>query len=301
MTGNLAHPRFGLSCALLTPFDQDGEVDTTRLAAHARARLNAGCSSVTVFGTTGEGTSIGDKSRARTLDALRHEGIAMEKLVVVGIAATSTDAAIEQARQAAAFECRTLLLAPPFYFKDLGEEGLVRWFSIVLDAVRDQGQRVILYHIPSVTMVPLSQSLIETLKTRYAEVVIGVKDSSGDWSYARELLDRHRDLAILIGDERRLAEAVRMGAQGAISGLANVAPELLLPLVNSGRDDARVTNVVDEILRYPVVPAVKSLCAHLTGDSAWLAVAPPLEPLDRARAARLCAAFDAAMTSGPSK
>ncbi len=295
MTDKTAQPRFGLSCALLTPFDQDGEVDATRLAAHARARLNAGCSSVTVFGTTGEGTSLGDDSRVRALDAMRCDGIAMEKHVVAGVATTSTDAAIAQSRQAAVFGCRTLLLAPPFYFKDVGEQGLTRWFGIVLDAIRDQEQRVILYHIPSVTMVALSQNLIETLKTRYPEVVVGVKDSSGDWSYARELLHRHRDLAILIGDERRLAEAVRMGAQGAISGLANLVPDLLLPLVDSGRDDPRVTQIVDEILRHPVVPAVKELCAHLTGDPAWRAVSPPLESLDREEGIRLCAAFDAAM------
>lgn len=296
MTHNAARPRFGLSCALLTPFDNDGGVDTVRLAVHARTCLNAGCSSVTVFGTTGEGTSLGHESRARTLDVLRREGISMETQVVVGVATTSTDAAIEQARQAESFECRTLLLAPPFYFKDTGDEGLTRWFSIVLDAVRTQRQQVILYHIPTVTMIPLSLNLIDALKTRYTGVVIGVKDSSGDWNYARELLHRHGDLAVLIGDERRLAEAVRMGAQGAISGLANLAPDLLLPLVNAGRDDSRVTQIVDEILRHPVVPAVKELCAHLTGDPAWRTVAPPLEPLDREQAVRLCAAFDAAMT-----
>jgi 4-hydroxy-tetrahydrodipicolinate synthase len=299
MNDQAARRRFGLSCALLTPFDSEGGVDTVRLAAHAATRLAAGCSSVTVFGTTGEGTSLSDGSRAASLDALRRGGMAMEETVVVGIAATSTDAAISQAHQAASFGCRTLLLAPPFYFKDVGDEGLARWFSIVFDAIAEHEQRVILYHIPSVTMIGLSQDLIERLKTQYARTVVGVKDSSGDWDYAQELLARHKDLAILIGDERRLAEAVRMGAQGAISGLANLATELLLPLVDDGHDDPRVTRAVDEILRYPVIPAIKELCVHLTGDSAWRTVAPPLQPLSRAQAARLCTAFDAAMVNVP--
>jgi 4-hydroxy-tetrahydrodipicolinate synthase len=301
MTDQSPRSRFGLSCALLTPFDNQGNVDATLLAAHVRTRLAAGCSSVTLFGTTGEGTSIGDETRARTLDGLRRYGIDMEKHVVVGVAATSAEGAIAQARQATLFDCRTLLLAPPFYFKDVGEEGLTRWFSVVLEGIRDQRQRVILYHLPSMTMVPLSQTLIETLKTRYPELVVGVKDSSGDWHYARELLERHRELAILIGDERRLAEAVRMGAEGAISGLANVAAELLLPLVNDGREDPRVNKIVDEILRYPVVPGLKALCAHLSGDEAWRAVAPPLEALDSRRAARLSAAFDAAKAEASAK
>jgi 4-hydroxy-tetrahydrodipicolinate synthase len=297
MTAKTEHRRFGLSCALATPFGSDDAVDVERLVAHARSRLAAGCSSVTVFGTTGEGASLGSFSRERTLDALRKGGIPMEQRVIVGIAASSSEEAIAQARQAASFGCRTLLLAPPFYFKDVGDEGLVRWFRLVLEAARQHRQQVILYHIPSVTTVPLSQVLIERLKVEYRDVVVGVKDSSGDWNYARALLDRHRDLAILIGDERRLAEAVRMGAEGAISGLANFMPDLLLPLVDVGRDDSRVSRVVDEILRYPVVPAVKELCAHVSGDGAWREMAAPLEPLDGAQAARLTAAFDTAIAA----
>lgn len=299
MTARRADRRFGLSCALATPFTSDGEVDAILIAAHARSRLAAGCSSVTAFGTTGEGASLGEHSRERTLSALRDCGIDMAAHVVVGVAASATDDAVAQSDQAAAFGCRRLLLAPPFYFKGVGDEGLMRWFAIVLEALQRQGQQAILYHIPSVTAVPLSQDMIGRLKARYPGIVIGVKDSSGDWSYARELLARHRDLVILIGDERRLAEAVRLGAEGAISGLANFAPELLLPLVESGRDDPRVAQIVDDVLKFPVVPAVKELCAHLTGNAAWRAVTPPLQPLSPEQAVALTTAFDAIMTGVP--
>jgi 4-hydroxy-tetrahydrodipicolinate synthase len=303
MTAKGSSRRFGLSCALATPFISDGglatEVNTELLAAHAKSRLSAGCSSVTLFGTTGEGASLGEPARERTLAALKGHGIDMAAHVVVGIAASAAQDAIAQAKQAAVFGCRTALLAPPFYFKGVGDEGLQRWFSIVLEGLQQLGQQAILYHIPSVTSVPLSHELIGQLKTRHLGVVIGVKDSSGDWSYAQKLLAMHKDLVILIGDERRLAEAVRLGAEGAISGLANFAPELLLPLVESGRDDVRVSQMVDEILRYPVVPAVKEMCAHLSGNDAWRAVSAPLEPLSRGQATRLCASFDVLMSGVP--
>ena len=285
--------RFGLSCALATPFGADGAIDVTRFAAHARSRLSTGCSTVTAFGTTGEGASIGAAAREKALAGMRTAGIDMARQVVVGVAASSVEEALAQAHQAALFGCRTLLLAPPFYFKDVGDDGLIRWFAPVLEALGREGQRAILYHIPSVTMVPLSQALIEELKRQFPGTVFGVKDSSGDWSYARELLSRHTDLAILIGDERRLAEAVRLGAEGAISGLANFVPDLLLPLVDAGRDDARVTRIVDELLKYPVIPAVKELLGHALGDRTWCSVTPPLEALSRDEAARLTAAFDA--------
>ena len=71
MTAKGSSRRFGLSCALATPFTTDGEVNTELLAAHAKSRLAAGCSSVTLFGTTGEGASLGEPARERTLAALK--------------------------------------------------------------------------------------------------------------------------------------------------------------------------------------------------------------------------------------
>jgi 4-hydroxy-tetrahydrodipicolinate synthase len=284
--------RFGLSCALTTPFLLDGSVDLPRLTAHVRSRLAAGCASVTLCGTTGEGASLGRESRERMLAAVREDGVNLEREVVFGIAASSAEEAKAQARQAAMFGCRTVLLPPPFYFKDATEEGLLSWFSRVLEHLAGDGLRAILYHIPSVTAVPLSLGLIGRLRERFSGTLLGVKDSSGDWDYARRLLARHGDLTILIGDERRLAEAVRIGASGAISGLANVVPELMLPLANEGRDDPRISALVEEVLKYSVTPAVKELVAHRTCDPAWRTVAPPLSALTREDAQRLTAAFD---------
>jgi 4-hydroxy-tetrahydrodipicolinate synthase len=288
-----SQPRFGLSCALTTPFLPDGSVDLARFAAHARSRLAAGCSSVTICGTTGEGASLGLPSRERMLGALRDAALDLRHSVVVGIAASSVEEALAQVKQAAAFDCRTLLLPPPFYFKDATEEGLAAWFSLVLDRAAGENLRAILYHIPSVTAVPLTIALIGRLKERFSSTLVGVKDSSGDRDYARSLLVHHRDLMILIGDERRLADAVRMGASGAISGLANIVPDLVLPLANDGRDDARISALVEEVLKYSVTPAVKELVAHETGDAAWRNVAPPLSPLASDDAMRLTATFDA--------
>jgi 4-hydroxy-tetrahydrodipicolinate synthase len=71
----MARPdRFGLSCALATPFDAGGAVDHARLVSHARWCLAAGCGSVTAFGTTGEGSSLGLSARERILDALKDAG-----------------------------------------------------------------------------------------------------------------------------------------------------------------------------------------------------------------------------------
>ena len=285
--------RFGLSCALTTPFLVDGGVDAPRVVAHAQSLLGRGCASVTLCGTTGEGASLGEKSRERILAALRSGGVDLARRVIVGLAASSVEEVAAQATQAASFGCRTVLLPPPFYFKDVSDDGLLGWFGKVLERLASEDLRAILYHIPPITAVPLSLALVGRLRERFPETIIGVKDSSGDRNYAHALLAAHRELTILIGDERLLAEAVRMGASGAISGLANIVPELLLPLANEGKGDQRVTALVDELLKYPVTSAVKELVAHRTGDPAWRRVAPPLEPLTQNEARRLIAACDA--------
>ncbi len=61
---------FGLSVAMATPFLPDGRIDYGRLVAHARWCLENGCSSITAFGTTGEGASIGPAGREQVLGAL---------------------------------------------------------------------------------------------------------------------------------------------------------------------------------------------------------------------------------------
>jgi 4-hydroxy-tetrahydrodipicolinate synthase len=280
-------PNFGLSCALALPIHQDSSIDLLRLTVHARRSLEAGCSSVAVFGTTGEGASISLSEREQVLGALSEAGILLRQNVIGGATAAAVGDAVDQARMLIDRNCRGVLLAPPFYFKNVTDEGLYRWFSQVFEKIGTRARDLLLYHIPSVTQAPLSIELIGRLKAAFPEVVMGVKDSGGDWAYTEKLLRTHRDLILLIGDERHLAAGVRLGAQGAISGLANVHPERLLKLIETGEDDLSVIELVNEILRFPVTPAVKALIAHRQNDPAWRNVRAPLVALTEAEAARL--------------
>lgn len=284
--------QFGLSCALALPFRSDSSIDFLRLSQHARRSLDAGCSSVTVFGTTGEGASVSMSEREQILGALLAAGIALRDHVLGGVAAAAVGDAVEQARILIDRDCRGVLLAPPFYFKHVADEGLYRWFSQVFEKIGKRARDVFLYHIPSVTEAPLSIELIGRLKTAFPQVVVGVKDSGGDWTYTESLLRAHSDLIVLIGDERHLAAGVRLGAKGAISGMANVCPAELLPLVKHGENDSRIVNLVHEVLKYPVTPAVKALLARRMNDEGWLNVRPPLTRISSQHADELASAYD---------
>ena len=287
-----AADRFGLGVAAITPFTADGTVDLPRLVAHARRCLAEGCSSVTLFGTTGEGASLGFRERARMLDAMVAAGFDMRAQVLGGVAASAIEDAAAQARHIYAAGGRGVLLAPPFYFKGPDDEGLYAWFSRVIEASGD-ARGVILYHLPSLTCVPLSVDLVGRLKRAFPGVVVGVKDSGGVWEHTAALLEAHRDLHILVGDERLLARAVRHGGSGAINGFSNFCAARLMPMVERGEEIPGLGALVDLLLGYPVTPAIKALVAHVTGDEGYARAAPPLVALPASARATLAAAFDA--------
>jgi 4-hydroxy-tetrahydrodipicolinate synthase len=284
--------RFGLSVALATPFAEDRSIDLRRLVAHGLQSLADGCKSLTVFGTTGEGASLGLNERNRALGALVGAGVDPKTQLVVGIAAASVEDAIAQGRAALMLGCPSFLLAPPFYFKNAGDEGLFDWFAAVLTGLGNKASNVILYHIPQVTAVGLSVELVERLKKAFPQQVKGVKDSSGDWNNAQALLKRHADLHILVGDERLLAKAMQLGASGTICGLANIAPDLMQGPVN-GVEEPRVNAMIDVVLPYAVTAAVKALVGHRRDDPvAWSRLRAPLRSLSEAECRKIFAAID---------
>lgn len=288
--------RFGLGCALVTPFTPQGAVDRARLVAHFRRCLSAGCTTVTLFGTTGEGASVGLDERAATLEAVATAGVDLPRELLVGVAATSVEDAAAQANQLFAVGGRGVLLAPPFYFKDPGDEGLFRWFASVLERIAAP-RGVILCHIPDMTGAPLSSALVQRIDNAFPGAIAGIKDSSGTWTSARRFITEHAHLDVLIGDERLLPRAMRRGASGAISGFANFCAELMRPIVDQGVEVPGTAELVTLASQYPIVPAVKALVAHRWRDDCFLATAPPLVPADPAARRVLGAALDRLLAS----
>jgi 4-hydroxy-tetrahydrodipicolinate synthase len=285
--------RFGLSVALATPFAEDRSIDLPRFVAHGRQSLADGCNSLTVFGTTGEGASLGLNERNRALGALVGAGVDAKTQLVVGIAASSVEDAIAQGRAGLMLGCPSFLLAPPFYFKGAGDEGLFDWFAAVLTGLGPKASNVILYHIPQVTSVGLSVALVDRLKKAFPQQVTGVKDSSGDWDNAQALLKQHSELHILIGDERLLAKAMNLGASGTICGLANIAPDLMQAPVN-GIEEPRVAEIIEQLVPFAFTAACKALVGHRRKDpAAWSRMRAPLKSLGEADCIKLFAAIDA--------
>ena len=278
---------FGVSVALLTPFASGWTIDLDRLATHARDVLRAGADGVTLFGTTGEGASIGPAEAKAALAALLRSGVEPGR-VTLGVAASSVEGAVAGLSSAARHGVGGVLLAPPFYYPNPSPAGLRDWFSAVL-AASDAAVPVLLYHIPQVTGAALTPGLVEALRAEHPGRVRGVKDSSGDWDTARAFLALD-GLEVLIGDERLLHRAVPLGCAGAVSGMANLHPARLTDVIATGHEDAALSAETEAVVSHPVVPALKVLMARASGDPVWERVRPPLAPLEaEARAALLAA------------
>ncbi len=214
---------FGLSAALVTPFAKDDTPDLPRLAGHAEWVLAHGCDSLTLFGTTGEGFSIGMRDRSAMLGAVLDAGIAPGR-VNAAVAASAVADAADQALLALDAGAPHLLFTPPFYLKSPEEEGIYAWFSRAFEAIGPKLRGVILYHIPGQTAVPLSVGLVARLRKAFPDVIAGIKDSSGDWATTERFLAEHGDLAILVGDERLLARGYGEGRAGLDLRLRQLRP-----------------------------------------------------------------------------
>jgi 4-hydroxy-tetrahydrodipicolinate synthase len=213
-------------------------------------------------------------------------GIDPQKLWI-GTGCCALSDSIELTRHAVQIGCRGVLTLPPFYYKQLVDEGLFRYFDALIEGVGNDRLRLYLYHIPPIAVVQFSFPLIEKLITRYPGMVAGIKDSSGDWEHTRQLIERfgRRDFDIFPGNESNLLAALRVGAAGCISATANVAALSLQGILQSWSNpeaedrQAIVTEIRQAFLGYPLIPALKAIISKVRGEPAWKNAQPPLLPL----------------------
>ncbi|MBX2882053.1 MAG: dihydrodipicolinate synthase family protein, partial [Granulosicoccus sp.] len=236
---------FGVSVALLTPFNEAGEIDLPLLCQHANRMLAEGADSITLFGTSGEGASVHRSERSEGVKALLNSGCSANQLIL-GVCATSAGDAAEQVQEGVNLGVHRFLLLPPFYFKDCDDAGLFKWHQDLL-AVTDEKARFILYHIPQVSGIALSYDLLQRLSEYAPDRIIAIKDSSGCWETAASLISQ-LSIPVLVGDERLLHRAVKHGAAGTISGMANLDPSRLQRIVQTATEDCALSEEVSRIV-----------------------------------------------------
>lgn len=288
----------GVLAPVVTPFTKDLAPDPQRFVAHCRWLLELG-SGLAVFGTNSESNSLSLDERLALLDFLLDAGIDPGRMMPGTGSCALTDA-VQLTDRATKAGCAGVLMLPPFYYKDVSEEGLFRFFSETVERVGDARLRIYLYHIPSVAMVGISPVLVERLLGRYPGVIAGMKDSSGDWTNTKTMLDNFATSGfdVFVGSETFLLANMQHGGVGCISATANVNPAAIDRLFRSWQEaDAdeqqQGLDAVRGVLsRAAMLPALKAVLAHYRNDPAWVTVRPPLVELAAAQVQALIQGLD---------
>ena len=281
----------GVMAPVLTPFGEDGSPDPDRFVEHSEWLLgDGGCTALAPFGTTSEANSLGIDERMDLLEELVESGIEPLNLMP-GTGTCSLTDTITLTQHAIDMGCGGVLMLPPFYYKGLSDEGLFKYFAEVIDEISDENLRIYLYHIPQVAGVGFSLELIERLRREFPETVLGLKDSSGDWSNMQAILDRFPGFELFAGNESFLLACLRGGGAGTISAAANVNGAMMRNLFDDCQsNDADAVQTTVSALRetlqaYPMIPVLKALLAHFRGDPAWAVLRAPNLALDPDRTA----------------
>jgi 4-hydroxy-tetrahydrodipicolinate synthase len=148
------------------------------------------------------------------------------------------------------------------------------------------------------TGVGFGLSLIGRLLEVYPGVVVGMKDSTGDWERIETVCREFPGFSVFAGTERYLLDTLRHGGAGCISATVNVTSRLARRVYDSheaGQDDEarelreHLTVLRTEIEAFPQIPALKRIMARLADADGWHNIRPPLVGLEDYQAARLLA------------
>jgi len=297
----------GVLAPVITPFTADLLPDQQRFITHCQWLLSQNCG-LAVFGTNSEANSMSAEERMMLLDALVAAGIDPSRMMP-GTGCCSVTETVELTAHAVKHGCAGVLMLPPFYYKNVSEEGLYRYFSEVVQRVGDTRLKIYLYHIPPVAIVGITPKLVERLLKAYPTAITGMKDSSGDWNNTKTFLDAFATdgCDVFVGSESFLLANMRDDGAGTISATANVNPAAIHKLYAESavtpkafgavsadleRQQARL-NVVRAVFsnrKSPsMIAALKQAIAIYRNEPEWARVRPPLVELTKQQTKLLAA------------
>ena len=276
--------------ASITPLDSDGNVDAMMLEAYIKYVTNAGgCDGVVLFGTSGEGYSTATSDRLGIPEFLSNAGVKPSK-VILGTGCCAFEDVSFLTHAAIAHGYYHVLVMPPYFYKNVTDDGLYSFYSRYIDTVNDDKLRVYLYNFPQLSQIPLSVKLVKDLRSKYGPIIAGIKDSSGDMNNTKSYIDAiggvNKKFLVFPSSETLYFEGLDMGCAGVISGSVNAFGKLIRKAISATKKDRKeimkLVNQAREIsMKYPIIPAMKQIEAWRTKEDQWLNINPPLERLTK--------------------
>lgn len=220
----------GSIVALVTPFDEDGNVDFDALGSLVDFHLANGTDAILTLGTTGESSTMTDEEDDAVC-AFVVERVAGRVPVIAGSGSNSTATMLAKSRSYERLGADGLLIITPYYNK-ANEEGIYRHLATVADAV---DVPCILYNIPGRTGCSISVKNVERLAAH--ENIMAIKEASGSIAYAADIAHTlSPTFKMFSGNDDMVVPLMSLGASGVISVWANVQPQLVHDMVRAYLD-----------------------------------------------------------------
>ena len=221
----------GVIPPLVTPLTPHQQLDVPSLEKLIRYQLQAGVHGLFLLGTTGEGPSLPHALKAELVkQTCLLAGTQVP--VLVNISDTAMAESVELAQHAARCGARALVVTAPYYFP-LEQEDLWLYLQQLL---KQLPLPLYLYNMPSHVKVSIGTEVLQ--RALQEPGIVGIKDSSGDRSYLKSLIQLAQDRpgwSVMVGPEELFVETLRWGGHGGVLGGANLYPRLLVQLYHAVR------------------------------------------------------------------
>jgi 4-hydroxy-tetrahydrodipicolinate synthase len=265
----------GVCAAVITPIDAEHQPDPGRAIPYYRELLERGCDALNVLGTTGEAMSFNADQRVGFMQAIATSGLPRERMMV-GTGASSLADAIRQTSAAMELGFGAALVMPPFYFRGIADDGVVRFFDALISHVRPRPEGIFLYNFPAMSGITFHADLVDRLMLAHPGIIGGIKDSSNDAQLQRDIVSRHPELRVYPGSELHLSDARERGCAGCISGSVALWPEIAARVWSGQAGQSELTALRESLSGAPLIPQVRRRLAQAMGDPAWERSVPPL-------------------------
>ena len=279
----------GVLCPVVTPFNPDLTVDSGRLERHCRWLLSNGVG-LALFGTTSEANSLSVDEKIELLNSLVENGMPTHRMMP-GTGCVALPDSVRLTKAAVEMNCAGVLVLPPFYYQGVSDAGLFRSYAEIIEQVGDSRLKIYLYNIPQLTGIRITSELVEQLLGEYPDCIAGLKDSAGDWTYTKHMIETFSSSGfdVFPASEVFLTGASKIGGRGCISATVNINPGGIVTMwagqpdksSDGGRPDAISIRRIFE--KYPMIAALKAAIAHFADDPDWFRVRPPLDQLTNER------------------
>ena len=240
----MAYDFHGVIASQITPFDEKGAVDETRLRELIDRQLRAGVHGFLIVGNCGEFTNLTDEERIRTV-AVSAEHIAGRVPIMAGDFHSNTSQAIALARRYREAGADASLMVPPYFIRP-SIDGVVEYFGEVAAA---SGLPVVVYNNPGRTGLDLTPAIMREMYDLPG--VVGLKDCTRDLAMmGQKVQEAPKEFSVLYGDDDMFLESLMMGAAGGILAAANLVPETLVEIYRetTGGDLRRASELQNRLL-----------------------------------------------------